>query len=177
MQKKGARQRDTRGFFLLGTTRFQESYKFLDRGSWGPGPWDSEKDFYRWTDSLTKLECVVVRTNMGVLTGNVLLPPMAPVIDSWTMVHGQRPRVASVLDHRAWSFHCATDGDAVPAIHNPNRCAYRGVDYVIANTKKLAVVVADALVDHLRKELPRGWFGTLPYPHPGINDPEIPGRN
>jgi hypothetical protein len=53
-----------------------------DRSAWGPGPWQDEPDKEQWTDSATRLACLIVRSYLGSWCGYVGVPEGHP----W---HGQ----------------------------------------------------------------------------------------
>lgn len=48
------------------------------RSTWRRGPWDSEPDIVSWTDEVTGLECLIVRTSLGSLCGYVGVPATHP---------------------------------------------------------------------------------------------------
>ncbi len=36
-------------------------YKFVNKSTWGDGPWQNEPDKVQWTDQDTRLPCLAVR--------------------------------------------------------------------------------------------------------------------
>ena len=48
------------------------SWSFVDKSTWGPGPWQDEPDKLQWTDADTGLPCLIVRSSWhGALCGYV----------------------------------------------------------------------------------------------------------
>jgi len=55
-------------------------YTTIDKGSWGPGPWQDEPDKVQWKDETTGLDCLAVRTqHMGHWCGYVGVPQGHPL--------------------------------------------------------------------------------------------------
>lgn len=44
---------------------------WVDKSTWGPGPWQDEPDKINWTDEATGLPCMIVRGPAGALCGYV----------------------------------------------------------------------------------------------------------
>ena len=53
-------------------------YRFIDKSSWGAGPWDSEPDKVQWPDPATALPCLAVRNLAGCWCGYVGVPQAHP---------------------------------------------------------------------------------------------------
>jgi len=49
------------------------------RATWGPGPWQEEPDRIEWRDEATKLPCLIVRQQSGVLCGYAAVLPGHPL--------------------------------------------------------------------------------------------------
>lgn len=54
---------------------------WIDKSTWGDGPWQDEPDRAEWVDPTTGLTCLVLRANprMGNLCGYVAVPPDHPL--------------------------------------------------------------------------------------------------
>lgn len=48
---------------------------WVDRSGWPAGEWDKEPDRLEWRDEVTKLPCLIVRSEGGNLCGYVGVPP------------------------------------------------------------------------------------------------------
>ena len=48
-----------------------KEYRFLDKKTWGPGPWQDEPDKVQWIDKATDLDCLMVRGPSGSWCGYV----------------------------------------------------------------------------------------------------------
>lgn len=55
-----------------------KEWRFDDKASWGPGPWQEEPDKMQWTDEATGLPCLIVRNRAGALCGYVGVPDGHP---------------------------------------------------------------------------------------------------
>lgn len=51
---------------------------WVDKASWGEGPWQGEPDKVQWVDEETGLDCLVVRNYGGALCGYVGVPESHP---------------------------------------------------------------------------------------------------
>lgn len=55
-------------------------YHTVDKGQFGPGPWDNEPDKIQWQDKTTGLPCLLKRNpEIGILCGYVDVPPQHPL--------------------------------------------------------------------------------------------------
>lgn len=54
-----------------------KSETWIDKSTWGPGPWQDEPDRIEWVDAATGLTCLMLRANptFGVWCGYVAVPP------------------------------------------------------------------------------------------------------
>lgn len=52
---------------------------WIDKSTWGPGPWQDESDKISWTDEATGLPCLIVRGPAGALCGYVGVAPGHPL--------------------------------------------------------------------------------------------------
>lgn len=134
----------------------------IDKSSWGPGPWQSEPDHVRWI-SPTGLRCEIMRSHItGALCGYAHVPRGHRYWGlSWRRqqraidVHGGVTFAAVVPGGRyAIGFDCAHYQDDTPALNalvqslgmpplpSPRFSAYRSLDYVHAETERLAAQIA-----------------------------------
>lgn len=52
--------------------------RYVDKTSWGPGPWQEESDKVEWRHPDNGLPCLIVRGGGGALCGYVACPPGHP---------------------------------------------------------------------------------------------------
>lgn len=78
------------------TTIKERTWKYIDKTTWGEGPWQHEPDKVQWVDEETGFDCLVVRAgDMGHLCGYVGVAKGHPFfqvdensINPWPDVHG-----------------------------------------------------------------------------------------
>lgn len=135
----------------------------VDRQRFGPGPWEGEPDRRQWRDEETGLPCLIVRNPMGAWCGYVGVDRDHPWfrvdyddVEPYPDVHGGltfsdfcHGRICHTVepgeDQRVWwlGFDCSHSGDLTPGIAGavgrpfPGE-TYKDVDYVVAQTLKLA---------------------------------------
>jgi hypothetical protein len=81
---------------------------YVDKSSWGPGPWQAEPDKVEWRHPENGLPCLIVRGPGGALCGYVACPPGHPL-------HGAdgfsgEPRNLDVHGGITFGDKCAKDG-------------------------------------------------------------------
>lgn len=59
--------------------RNYREYTTVDKGEWGPGPWQDEPDKVQWIDEATGLDCLIHRGPSGSLCGYVGVPEGHPL--------------------------------------------------------------------------------------------------
>lgn len=144
--------------------RAEQSY--LDKSTWGDGPWQKEPDKIHWRDDATGLHCLIVRSHMGNLCGYVGVPRNHPAYkkdyDSIDVnVHGgltYASRCAGNICHivepgeddDVWwlGFDCAHYMDYIPGMKSFSSImrdgSYRDVSYVKSECERLAQQLAEA---------------------------------
>jgi hypothetical protein len=133
-------------------------WALVDKSGWPDGPWQHEPDKIQWQHEGNGLPCMIIRhPRRGHLNGYVAVPPghpwhgrnaesVPPVATHWEISYAAAPEtgpVESAIAHEpgagepadVWwfGFHCAHDGDMVPA--DPlssfgEDAEYRDVEYV-----------------------------------------------
>lgn len=105
-----------------------ETHSFIDKSSWGPGPWQTEPDRLQWTDPATRLVCLIKRgPSTGALCGYVGIPP-------GHRYHGHHYNDIDVEVHWGLSYSAPCDGDPehgichVPAPGEPDDLYWLGFD-------------------------------------------------
>jgi hypothetical protein len=100
-----------------------KTYTFEDRTPKIPGPWSGEPDKAQWIDTVTGLDCLMVRNHMGALCGYVGVQPG----HKW---HGKdwdevepHPYVHGGLTYAAFCMEGAEDGPGVCHVPEPGRPA------------------------------------------------------
>ena len=105
-------------------------YSTIDKSSWGPGPWQDEKDKAQWIDPETGLDCLIVRSpGGGNLCGYVGVPDTHPL-------YGKDYNDIDVNAHGGLTFSakCAETSDEsrfichVPAPGRPDHVWWFGFD-------------------------------------------------
>jgi hypothetical protein len=127
-----------------------------DKSSWGAGPWQSEPDEYRWSDSVTGIRCLLYRTAPeagGVWCGHCGLPGNHPWerLDKDKIpvgVHGGITHKGIVLGDgggMTWiGFDCAGPGDLQPGlvgVARSPRLIYRDQRFATTHVLRLAVEI------------------------------------
>lgn len=125
---------------------------FIDKSTWGPGPWQREPDRIQWTDEATGYPCLIKRAPVtGALCGYVGIPPGHPShggTAGWgdektdhLEVHGgvtygaecdDDPQLGichipepGTPDHLWWiGFDCAHGWDCSPALEARTGCTF-----------------------------------------------------
>lgn len=99
-----------------------KTWTFVDKSTWGDGPWQTEPDKVQWTDEETGLVCLVRRNPLGALCGYVGINPEHPwygkgysqclegCVDycDWNRNHSPQERV---YVHGGMTFSDVCDGD------------------------------------------------------------------
>lgn len=143
----------------------EQAISFLDKSSWGDGPWQSEPDRVFWEDPVTGLQCLIRRSTSGVWCGYVAVNKGHPFYGiqynhTEFVVHGdltysdfcqeenKEEGICHVTEDNdvAWwfGFDCAHAGDYAPAFkshfpliyESPND--YKDIKYVKNQVKWLA---------------------------------------
>jgi len=127
---------------------------YHDKSSWGPGPWQSEPDEVRWSDSSTGIRCVLMRARgLGVWMGSCGLPGNHPwerlkAEDIPTGVHGGITAKAVVMGDGSgmtWiGFGCAGPRDFAPGVTDVprgQRLIYRDQWFAKIQVLRLAVEI------------------------------------
>jgi len=135
---------------------------WVDKSSWGEGPWQEEPDKINWTDAGTALPCMIVRGPSGALCGYVGVPPGHPLhgveyenFDVDVYAHGgitftgecqegehgicHVPEPGEPEDVWWIGFDCAHGFDVMPAID----ADLRRVGYVGSSRHSLATAYKD----------------------------------
>ena len=97
----------------------------LPKREWGPGPWQDEPDFARWTDRPTGLRCAIVRSDIsGALGGYVEIdhPGLCRSVEELRFVFGAHGGIKYegplFEDETGWwvGFHCDEVTDVTPLL-------------------------------------------------------------
>lgn len=160
-----------------------QEWTFLDKTTWGEGPWQTEPDKIQWTDKETGFPCLIVRGFSGGLCGYVGVPREHP----WhgkdynelhnVPVHGGLTFAGACQEHRreqgichvpapgesddVWwlGFDCNHYDDFSPELQAlvPARwqdvTRYKTVEYVKIEIRDLAKMAAGVIVLHPTNEV------------------------
>jgi hypothetical protein len=148
-------------------------YTFADKHKLPSGPWHDEPDKLVWVDEATDLDCMIVRSPLGMLCGYVGVPPEHPNHGKgyWhdeggpgVGGHGGGPythrcegTICHVPEegrpHDVWwfGFDCGHYLDYVPAMTlgawQDARASYKNIDFVRTEVESLARQLAAIEVD------------------------------
>lgn len=80
-----------------------KSETWIDKSTWGPGPWQDEPDRIEWIDPATGLTCLMLRSNpgFGVWCGYVAVPPGHRLHG---VAHDHAPEMTHYAAHRGLTF-------------------------------------------------------------------------
>lgn len=100
-----------------------KTYTFDERRPKIPGPWMDEPDKAQWIDTVTGLDCLIVRNHMGGLCGYVGVQPGHPWHGKQYDELGEWPEVHGGLTYSDFCMEGAEDGPGVCHIPEPGRPA------------------------------------------------------